>query len=127
MLAFFPKARTRGCTIQMRAYRDQYADLFRDGQDVVLIAMSADPVEELYAWARDDQFQFLMASDIDLVVAEQYGAVLEEGAMTNRNLFVIAPDGTISYRATPFQEIDPTAYAELDDALAAVMTTAARD
>ena len=28
IIAFFPRARTRGCTIQMRAYRDQYPELF---------------------------------------------------------------------------------------------------
>ena len=29
VLAFFPKARTSGCTIQMQAYRDKYATLFK--------------------------------------------------------------------------------------------------
>lgn len=124
VLAFFPRARTQGCTIQMRAYRDQYAELFRDGQDVVLIAMSADPVEELHAWARDEQFQFVMASDADLTVATQYGAVGARGGMTNRNLYVIGPDGNVSFRATPFREIDPTAYAELDNAISAIERTA---
>jgi len=33
--------------------------------------------------------------------------------MTNRNLFIIGPDGKIAYRATPFREIDATAYQEL--------------
>lgn len=117
VLAFFPRARTRGCTIQMHTYRDQYEELFRSGQDVVLIAMSVDPVEDLYAWARDDQFQFLMASDSELEVAGRFGAQ-REGGMTNRNLFVIAPDGTLAFRATPFREIDPTAYEELAAAIA---------
>ena len=31
VIAFFPRARTRGCTIQMRAYRDQYPELFSRG------------------------------------------------------------------------------------------------
>ena len=57
----------------MHAYRDQYARIFNDGQDVVLIAISADPIEELASWARDDQFQFLMASDADLEVGRLYG------------------------------------------------------
>jgi hypothetical protein len=38
--------------------------------------------------------------------------------MTNRNLFVVGPDGKIAYRATPFREIDPTAYTELGAAMA---------
>jgi peroxiredoxin len=101
----------------MHSYRDQYAELLRSGQDVVLIAISADPVEELHAWAKDDQFQFLMASDAQLEVAMQYGAKHPRGPFTNRNLFVVGPDGRIAWTATPFREIDPVAYEELDAAL----------
>ena len=56
VLAFFPKARTRGCTIQMRSYRDDYENLFDAGRDVVLIGISTDTVEEQWTWARDEQF-----------------------------------------------------------------------
>jgi len=35
----------------------------------------------------------------------------------NRNLFVVGPDGKIAYRATPFREIDPTAYTDLGKAI----------
>jgi len=101
----------------MHAYRDQYAQLFNSGQDIILIAISADPVEELAAWARDDQFQFLMASDANTEIGKMYGALASRPGMTNRNLFVVGPDGTIAYRATPFREIDPTAYTELGAAL----------
>jgi peroxiredoxin len=101
----------------MHAYRDQYAQTFSSGQDVVLIAISADPIQELYEWARDDQFQFLMASDSALDVGRLYGALSPRGPVTNRNLFVIGPDGRIAYRAVPFREIDPTAYEELADAI----------
>ena len=104
----------------MHAYRDQYAQLFKDGQDVVLIAISADPVDTLAAWAKDDQFQFLMASDTGAAVGRMYGALAGRPGVTNRNLFVVGPDGKIAYRATPFREIDPTAYTELEEALAKV-------
>ena len=100
----------------MHAYRDQYAQLFNGGDDVVLIAISADPIEELASWAKDDDFPFMMASDSDTGVAKQYGAIAREG-LTNRNLFVVGPDGKIAYRATPFREIDPTAYTELGEAI----------
>jgi peroxiredoxin len=103
----------------MHAYRDQYAQLFNLGQDVVLIAVSADPIDELASWAHDDDFPFLMASDAELDAAEEYGAVFESGDRrgTNRNLFVIGPDGRIAYTATPFREIDPTAYEDLAAAI----------
>ncbi len=101
----------------MHAYRDQYAQIFNSGQDIVLIAISADPIEELGAWARDDQFQFLMASDAETAVARAYGALAPRAGLTNRNLFVVDPDGRIAYRQVPFREIDPTAYEELSEAI----------
>lgn len=112
VIAFFPKARTSGCTIQMRAYRDQYEEVFGNGQNVILIGVSADAPEDLAAWAKDDQFPFLMASDKDLKLANALGAVGRNG-LTNRNLFVIGPDGKIAFHATPFREIDATAYQQL--------------
>jgi thioredoxin-dependent peroxiredoxin len=105
----------------MHAYRDQYAQTFNNGQGVVLIAISADPIEELHAWARDDHFQFLVASDADLAVGNLYGALSPRGPLTNRNLFVVGPDGRIAYRQVPFREIDPTAYEELAEAIAKLL------
>ncbi|HEX6558935.1 MAG TPA: redoxin domain-containing protein [Longimicrobiales bacterium] len=101
----------------MHAYRDQYAQLFNNGQNVVLIAISADPIDQLASWARDDQFQFLMASDKDTKVGKLYGALARTPGVTNRNLFVIGPDGKIVYRAVPFREIDPQAYRDLGAAV----------
>jgi peroxiredoxin len=99
----------------MHAYRDQYAQIFKDGQNVVVIGISADPVDTLAAWAKDDQFQFLFGSDRDQAVGKMYGAI--RGNTDNRNLFIVGPDGKIAFRATPFREIDPTAYTELADAV----------
>jgi peroxiredoxin len=105
----------------MHAYRDQYAQIFKDGQNVVLIAISADPIDTLAAWARDDQFQFLMASDSGVAVARQYGALASRANLTNRNLFVVGPDGKIAYRTVPFREVDPTAYTELGEAVGRIV------
>ncbi|MGH7501658.1 MAG: redoxin domain-containing protein [Longimicrobiales bacterium] len=101
----------------MHAYRDQYAQVFNGGRDVILIAISADPVDALASWAKDDQFPFLMASDADLQVGRAYGALSSRGPLTNRNLFVVGPDGRIAFRAVPFREVDPTAYEELGAAV----------
>jgi len=101
----------------MNAYRDQYAQLFRGGRNVVLIGISADPDTALSSWARDAEFPFLFASDTGTVVGKMYGALAGRAGITNRNLFVVGPDGRIAYRATPFREIDPTAYTELSAAI----------
>ena len=109
----------------MHAYRDQYAQTFNLGRDVVLIAISADPIEELAAWARDDEFPFLMASDAALEAARAYGAMYQRGDRTgtNRNLFVIGPDGRIAHVMAPFREVDPTAYEELAGVIDSLSTT----
>ncbi len=106
----------------MHAYRDQYAQTFNLGRGVVLIAISVDPVEELAAWARDDEFPFLMASDADFEAARRYGAIHSSGRATNRSLFVVGPDGRIAYRAIPFREVDPTAYEELAEVIQRLTT-----
>ena len=101
----------------MDAYRDQYAQLFKGGKNVVLIAISADPDTALYSWARDAEFPFLFASDTGSAVGKAYGAYLGAYKLDNRSLFIVGADGKITYRATPFREIDPTAYTELGKAI----------
>src|SRR5438046_4389972 len=101
----------------MHAYRDQYAQLFHDGRNVVLIAISVDAADTLAAWARDDEFQYLFASDTGGVIGKTYGATNPKYGLDNRTLVVVGPDGKIAYRATPFREIDPTAYKEQGTAI----------
>ena len=98
----------------MEAYRDQYARLFGETGDVVLIAVSSDDVAAQAAWARDGDFPFLFASDPDATVSTRYGAP------RSRNLFIVDPEGQIAWRAVPFREVDPTAYEELGAAIAEI-------
>jgi len=106
----------------MNAYRDQYAQVFNGGENVVLIAISTDPVEELASWASDEAYPFLFGSDEGATVGKLYGAFVDrpDGALDNRTAFVIDPEGTITYVAAPFRQVDPTAYEELGEAIDAV-------
>lgn len=113
VLAFFPKARTSGCTVQMKTYRDQYATLFGGGKDVTLLAISTDADSTLASWAKDEAFPFTFLSDIGGAVGKQYGAFNPKSSMDNRVLIVIAPDGKVSYVASPFREVDPSSYTTL--------------
>jgi len=101
----------------MDAYRDQYATLFHDGKKVVLLAVSADSAPALASWASDRQYPFRFLSDPDGKVGRLYGAYEPKYRLDNRTLFVIGPDGKISYVAAPFEEIDPTAYEGLKRAV----------
>jgi len=46
----------------MNAYRDQYAQLFKNGRNIVLIAISADVDTALASWARDAEYPYLFAA-----------------------------------------------------------------
>ena len=102
----------------MRAYRDQYASLFHDGQNVVLIGISTDSAEDLRSWAKDDDFQFLFGSDPDGASYEAFGGDLRDnGTMGSRAVIVVDPEGRIAHVMPRFNQVDPAAYEELKAAV----------
>ena len=113
VLAFFPKARTGGCTVQMQSYRDKYDSLFNGGKDVVVIGISADPDTALVSWAQEEDFPMLFVSDVGGKVGSLYGAYNVERKVDKRSLFIVAPDGRITYTVPSFNVMSADAYAEL--------------
>lgn len=111
VLAFFPRARTGGCTVQMRAYRDRFDELF--GDDVTLIAISNDPAAVLASWAAEEDFPFRFASDSAGAAGLAYGAFREDRGYESRFLYVIGADGRVHAMMKPFAELDPTSYETL--------------
>lgn len=102
----------------MQAYRDQYASLFRSGQNVHLIGISNDPAEELASWAADEDFQFLMGSDPDGTAFAAFGGNPREGGGVGaRAVIVVGPDGRITHVIPRFNQVDPAAYQELEAAV----------
>jgi thioredoxin-dependent peroxiredoxin len=116
VIAFFPKARTSGCTIQMQAYRDKYDSLFHSGKDVTLFGVSSDSTKDLASWASDAKFQFTFLSDVNGDAGKKYGTWPASGSFERRYVFVVSPAGTISYVAS-FNPNDPTAYEALGKAI----------
>src|SRR5256714_15007110 len=109
----------------MHAYRDQYAQLFHDGRNVVLIAISVDAADTLAAWARDDEFPYLFASDSGSVIGKTYGAINTKYGLDNRNLFVVGPDGKIAHAMAPFPETGRQSYKKMGRATDRVTPTTA--
>ena len=100
----------------MKAYRDQYASLFNEGRNVVLVGISNDSPEELGSWLKDEDFPFVFASDIDNDGATYtaFGGGLRDNNMVNsRAVIVIGPDGRIAGVIPRFNQVDPAAYEEL--------------
>jgi peroxiredoxin len=100
----------------MQAYRDQYASLFHDGQNVVLLGISNDSPEELASWAKDDDFQFLFGSDPQGSAYAAFGGDPREGGMVgSRAVIVVDPEGRIAEVIPRFNQVDPAAYAQLKE------------
>jgi len=100
----------------MTAYRDQYASLFNEGQNVVAMGISNDPVSELHAWLKDADFPFVFASDAanDGATYTAFGGGLRANNMVDsRSVFVIGPDGRIAGVIAQFNQADPMAYEQL--------------
>ncbi len=99
----------------MEAYRDQYAKLFNNGKNVVVLGVSVDPDTTLASWARDQQTPLLYASDVGQKVGKLYGAI--SGVQDDRTLFVIDPAGKIVKRMQPFNSLSQAAYDDLEAAV----------
>jgi peroxiredoxin len=97
----------------MEAYRDQYATLFNNGRNVVVIGISVDADTTLAAWAKEADFPLLFLSDAGGHVGQTYGAHNPKNKMDDRSLFVIRPDGRVGYVTRPFKVLTPGAYTEL--------------
>jgi peroxiredoxin Q/BCP len=102
----------------MQAYRDQYASLFRNGRDVVLVGISNDSAQELASWARDDDFPFLFGSDPTSAAFAAFGGnPRDNGMVGSRAVIVVGPDGRIAHVMPRFNQVDPAAYEELRAAI----------
>ena len=125
VLAFFPRARTQGCTVQMESYRDRYATLFAGGKGIVVVSISTDADTTQASWARDANFPMVFVSDSSGAIGRAYGVYDAKHNVDSRVAFVLSPDGKISYRAMPFRELTEGAYAELGKAVAGAARTSA--
>lgn len=114
VLAFYPGDFTKGCTAEMQTFADQYETLF--GADVVVLGVSADPLESHQRFAASLDLPFRLLSDPGQVVARRYGSNGENGYM-RRTVYVVGPDGKVKYRNLRFNALDPNHYAELGAAV----------
>lgn len=98
----------------MEAYRDQYATLFNNGRNVVVIGVSVDPDTTLINWFREIETPIMVMSDADATVSKMYQAYNEQSKMNNRHLYVIDRTGKVSYKTLPFRVMVQDAYTELE-------------
>ena len=92
VVAWFPKAYTRGCTIECKSLAEN-GHLIRKF-NVNYYMASVDPLEDNTGFAEQEGADFPLLSDESKKVAEEYG-VLNPRGFSNRHTFYIDDTGTI--------------------------------
>ena len=92
VVAWFPKAYTRGCTIECKSLAEN-GHLIRKF-NVNYYMASVDPLEDNAGFAAQEGADFPLLSDTSKAVAESYG-VLNPRGFANRHTFYIDASGTI--------------------------------
>lgn len=112
VLFFYPQASTRGCTIEARGFRDVFDD-YRD-LGVPVLGISVDPIEDISAFADEEDLPFSLLSDEDGTVARDYG-VYQEGErdgqpfeIADRVTVILDPDGKVE---AVYDDVDPEGHA----------------
>jgi thioredoxin-dependent peroxiredoxin len=95
VLYFYPKDRTPGCTIEARAFRDNYDAFAAAGAEV--IGVSSDSVASHRRFAQRQELPFLLLSDRAGTVREQYGVEETLGIVPGRVTYVIDPAGIVRH------------------------------
>jgi peroxiredoxin Q/BCP len=93
VLAWFPKAKTPGCTLECKSFREFGKDL-RD-YDVAYFTASCDTPEYNKEFSDSLTLDFPILSDPDKSVAQAYGVVHEGRPFPERWTFYIGKDGKI--------------------------------
>lgn len=95
VLYFYPKAFTKGCTLEANAFADAMPQFRAAGASV--IGMSGDDIDTLKRFSREecrDAFPVGVASER---LIKAYDVALGRAGLASRTSYVIAPDGSIAY------------------------------
>jgi len=93
VLAWFPKAYTKGCTIECKSLA-QNGHLIRD-YDVTYFMASVDPLEDSTGFAKENAADFPLLSDPTRETAKAYGVLVPVMGFAKRYTFYIGKDGRI--------------------------------
>jgi peroxiredoxin Q/BCP len=113
LIFFFPKAATPGCTTQACGFRDAFPKIEAAGATV--IGISLDQPKALAKWRAKEQLPYVLLSDPDHKIADQFNAWGERSMYGKkfmgiiRSHFVFKEDGTIDtaeVKVSPKESID---------------------
>ncbi|TFB12560.1 peroxiredoxin [Candidatus Marinimicrobia bacterium MT.SAG.3] len=120
ILYFYPKAFTRGCTIESCGLRDNYAELTKLNAEV--IGVSFDDIEKQEEFKKANELPFDLISDKDKSIAKSYNTVGIMGLYAKRKTFLIDPEGKLAYI---FDKVDTATHPQdIIDVLAGIIKAA---
>ena len=90
---FYPKASTKGCTVESCGFRD-LAGKFP--KDVVVIGASADKEEAQVKFIKDNNLPFALLCDTELALIKPLGIEIEGRKLPKRVTYVVGKDGKIA-------------------------------
>lgn len=93
VIAWFPKAYTRGCTIECKSLAEN-GDLIRQ-YDVTYFMASVDSLEDNTGFAEENQADFPLLSDPTKDTAKAYNVLMPVMGIAKRHTFYIGKDGRI--------------------------------
>ena len=103
LLAFFPLAFTKTCTLEMCAFSDDYSQ-FQSANTVVL-PISVDSVPTLKEFKHKERITVDLLSDFKRDVSRRYGTLLEDKFYSNRAYVLIDRNGIVRWT---FSETTPS-------------------
>ncbi len=104
VLFFFPKAMTKGCTIESCGFRDRI-DKFA-AQDTVIVGISNDNLTDQGKFTKKEKLSFPLLADTDKSVTKEYGALSNRG-LPSRYTFVIDKKGVLR---KVYTKVNPTTH-----------------
>lgn len=101
VIYFYPKDNTPGCTTQACAFRDTYDEFEKRG--VIVIGISKDSQKSHQKFIDNFELPFLLLSDENLEVINQFGVYVEKSMYgkkymgVSRSTFVLNEEGIITH------------------------------
>ncbi len=92
---FYPKDYSAGCTAEVCGFRDRY-EAFKEAGATV-IGISVDSTESHKSFVQRHRLPFILLSDTDLAVHEQYGVERTLGIFRSRVTYVIDRRGMVRH------------------------------
>lgn len=120
VLFFFPKAFTIGCTIEIRAFRDNYSRIRELGAE--LVGVSVDSVQVQCEFAVKEDITFTLIGDESRALSEPFGVLWPLLNVDRRVTFIIDERGKVEHVIHHEVKV----YRHLDDVLAYLEARRAR-